>query len=515
MAYMLKKLAKMIFPPNTRIGRQVKKLAIKTGYARPFAYDARYQVWMENAEEAQYLHPITHEQNEKTPLFSIVIPAYNTQDKYLIPLINSIVDQSFDDWELILADGSNVADRKQAIKNIAKSDSRIKYFSLDENNGISGNTNKAIEKATGQYLIFADHDDTLNTHALNEIAASVIDNPKIDIIYSDEDKLTDNGISRYWPHLKPSWSPHQFLTCNYTNHVSAIRRTYVNEVGGLRSECNGAQDYDLLLRIHALPGDRVVYHIPKILYHWRAAGEVALTNFLESKNLKAKVTSIKNRPGFYDPLIFPDKKRKVLVVIGKSEDERKSQSLKQTYESITNVSNLGSVDFVTEIEFEKQTSKHTAALRPDDVVIRITENITPKSEDWLLRLVGSLELDDVYAVSPRILGYDGRIWDMGLIDSMHGKSVRLFRGLLSVDDSIYGHTEWIRDVDALSGCFVAIRYKDFINDMSTVKSPNTKQHTTIWSPVEAVFYQKIGGLNGQYNENIEITSDGSKTILWQ
>ena len=529
---MLKKIILKIFPLSTRRGRFVKRIAVKLGCARPFIYDEKYQVWMENAEELRFLHPVAYNKKEK-PMFSIVIPMYNTKDKYLNPLINSIADQSFDDWELILADGSNDSDRAAAIESISKSDSRIKYYGLKKNRGISENTNEAIKKAIGEYIVFCDHDDVLSLYALNEMAASIIDNPKIDIIYSDEDKLTDNGLNRYWPHLKPNWSPHQFLTCNYTNHISAIRSSLVNKVGGLRDKYNGAQDYDLLLRVHSLMGEKItVHHIPKILYHWRAAdestagdfsvkkyaleaGEKALTEYLSSKELKADVSSIEDRPGFYSPKIIPHKNRKALIIVGDACNERMSQSLKETYESITNTSGLSKVSFLTSHEYLANSKQCTVGLNNDDIIVRVTENIIPKSEDWLIRLAGALELDDIYAVSPRILGYDGRIWDMGCVDDIHGNRRMLFRGLLSIDDSIYGHTEWIRDVDCLTGNFVAMRYKDFDINRKEIKSDIDGYYNTVWSPVEAVFYHKISLVGGQYNENIELCSNGSKTVLWQ
>lgn len=522
---MLKKTVLAVFPPNTKRGALVKKIATKAGLAKPFVYNQHYQVWMDSAEKAKFLNPVTYNKID-TPLFSIIIPMYNTKDKYLVPLIESIVNQSFTSWELILADGSTKEERKDAIKNIAKTDTRIKYIKLLKNEGISENTNRGVEQAQGEYVIFSDHDDTLSPYALNELAAVITKDPSVEIIYSDEDKITDDGRYRFWPHFKPDWSPHQFLTCNYTNHISAVKRELVTKVKGLRTEFNGAQDYDFLLRIHALKGKRNVAHVPKVLYHWRTAegstagdfsvkeyalraGENALQEFLDSKKLNATASAIKGRPGFYEPFIQPQKGQRVLVVLGKEADDLTSEMLQVKYESLTDTSLFGKVEFVTESQFKKKP----AALKADDVIVIIRENILPDTSDWLARLAGALEMDDISFASPRIVSHDGRIWDMGLIRNAKGEYDPLFKGLKVNDDTVYGHTEWIRDVDALNSRFFACRFKDYAKD-SKIIEPTKDTYAVIWSPVSAIFYHYIKERQGQYNENIHVGKDGTKTVIW-
>ncbi|HEX6258668.1 MAG TPA: glycosyltransferase [Candidatus Saccharimonadales bacterium] len=527
---MVKKTVLALFPPATPRGRLIKRIAVKLHLAKPFAYDAKYQLWMDNAEEQLFLHPIEHTP-KKQPLFSIIVPMYNTQDKYLQPLVYSVINQSFKDWELILADGSTDPERQAAIKHLAASDERIVYFALKENKGISENTNAGLERAKGEYVVFSDHDDVLSPHALNELAAAIKDKPATEILYSDEDKITDDGVWRHWPHFKPDWSPHQFLSCNYTNHVSAVKRELANKVKGLRTECNGAQDYDFLMRIHALPGKRVVTHIPKVLYYWRTAegstagdftvkeyalkaGEKAVQTYLDSQGVTATVKSLEGRPGFYDPNIAPAKNREALVIVGNDQTNRMAKTLYEKIESMTNVDAFKHVTFVTGEEFAKRQKHYLDSLDGADVVVRILANTVPNQEDWLARLTGALELDDTFAVAPRIIAYDGRIWDMGAVIDAEGAAVPLFKGLLAHDDSPYGHTEWIRDVDTLSGDFYAIRKKDFAWDQTVVESKRAQEYVAIWSVVEATYYGSLQPKTKQFNENLNVGRNGHMTTLW-
>ncbi|MES2630710.1 MAG: glycosyltransferase [Patescibacteria group bacterium] len=516
---MLKKIVLVLFPPNTKRGVFVKRVAARFGLAQPYVYSHRYQALLDGVEDARFLLPIPYKK-ESAPLFSIVIPMYNTKDKYLFPLIESITNQSFTDWELVLADGSTEPDRIAAIREMAATDQRIRLFKLEKNEGISENTNRAIEKAEGKYVIFSDHDDTLSVHALNELAAVISQNPDTEIIYSDEDKLSDDGRFRLQPHFKAGWSPHQFLTCNYTNHISAVKRSLVNKVGGLRTEYNGAQDYDFLLRVHGLEGTRKVAHIPKILYHWRIAegstagnfsvkeyalqaGQNALQEYLLAKGLEATVSSIKDRPGFYDPYIKPKSGRKTLVVLGEDADPLASIMLRDKYQALTDTTGISDVKFVT----SKDADENIKKLRPTDFLVQIKDNIIPKSPDWLIRLLGALEMDDIKAVAPRIVTPDEKIWDMGMVIDIQGNYKDLFKGLSVYDDTEYGHTEWIRDVDALHTTFFACRVKDY--DRKDIRITPTKDtYVTIWSPVEVVFQAPIKVANGQYNENLYQDENG-------
>ncbi len=185
----------------------------------------------------------------------------------LAEAVDSVRAQTFDDWELCLVDdGSRDPQVVAALRHHAASDSRIQLASHPAARGISAATNTALELATGRYVALLDHDDTLAPDALEQIAATIAADPTLDMVYSDED-IVDGG-RQVWVHLKPAWSPDTLRTNGYTCHLGVYRRSLVQEIGGFRSEFDGSQDIDMILRLTER-SDRVA-HVPAILYHWRA-----------------------------------------------------------------------------------------------------------------------------------------------------------------------------------------------------------------------------------------------------
>lgn len=199
------------------------------------------------------------------PLFSIVVPLYRTPVEYLNELIESVLNQTYSQWELCFADGSPDDSLRKVID--AYADDRIQYQYIGENKGISGNTNEAVKMAKGDWLVLCDHDDVITEDALYEFAKKIVTDPVCDCIYSDEDKM--DGKRLYEPHFKPDYSPDLLRSNNYICHLFAVRKGLVDTYGTFRGRYDGAQDMDFILRMteHA----RHVCHVPKILYHWRVS----------------------------------------------------------------------------------------------------------------------------------------------------------------------------------------------------------------------------------------------------
>ena len=204
------------------------------------------------------------------PKISIVVPLYKTPEKYLRRLVESVQEQTYSNWELCLSDGSG-ADSPVAgiLKQLAASDKRIKVIPHDSALQISENTNSAIEAATGDFIAFADHDDELTPHALFECVKALNDHPETLVVYSDEDKMSMDGHKFFQPHFKPDYNPDLLCTVNYICHLFVVSRKVIDQVGMLRKEFDGAQDYDFIFRCVEAVKDEEIYHVPKILYHWR------------------------------------------------------------------------------------------------------------------------------------------------------------------------------------------------------------------------------------------------------
>ncbi|MFA5162298.1 MAG: glycosyltransferase [Elusimicrobiales bacterium] len=215
---------------------------------------------------------------EKMPKISIATPVYNTDAGALTAMLESVLAQTYANWELCLADGASTFPHvREILEKYSKKDPRIKVKFLDENGGIAKNSNAALGMAGGEYIGLLDHDDLLSPDALYEIVRAIHTCPDADAIYSDEDKITGDGRFRFDPHFKPAWSPDALRSHNYITHFFVVRAALLAKIGGFREGYDGSQDYDLILR--ACHVARQVLHIPRILYHWRTVeGSTALNS---------------------------------------------------------------------------------------------------------------------------------------------------------------------------------------------------------------------------------------------
>lgn len=204
------------------------------------------------------------------PKISIIIPTYNTPEKFLRECIESVLNQSYGNFEICIADDSS-ADRsvRRIIKEYSEKDIRIKYIFRKENGHISKASNSALDLATGDYIGLLDHDDILWPNALFEIVKALNQNHSAQFLYTDEDKLEEDGITHNDPFFKPDWSPDYLRSINYITHFCVIKTSLVRKVNGFRVGYEGAQDWDLFLRITNLLKSDSIFHVPKILYSWR------------------------------------------------------------------------------------------------------------------------------------------------------------------------------------------------------------------------------------------------------
>jgi glycosyltransferase involved in cell wall biosynthesis/SAM-dependent methyltransferase len=246
------------------------------------------------------------------PLISIVTPVYNVAELWLRSAIESVREQIYPHWELCLVnDASTVECVKPILDDYAASDGRIRVKHLETNAGIAGASNQALDLATGEFVGLLDHDDELTPDALVEVVKRLNEDPALDLVYSDEDKMRVEGVATD-PFFKPGWNPDLLLSCNYITHFSLFRRGLLQKIGGFQQGFEGSQDYDLLLRF--TEETQRIAHIPKVLYHWRAirgstaasptakpsaytAARRAIGQALRRRGYEAKVESIS--PGIY------------------------------------------------------------------------------------------------------------------------------------------------------------------------------------------------------------------------
>jgi GT2 family glycosyltransferase len=401
-------------------------------------------------------------------VISVLTPVHDPALWMLEEAIASVRSQSYPHWELCLADdGSADPEVIAALRRHAAEDERIKLVRLEQAGGIAGATNAALGLATGDYIALLDHDDMLTPEALELVAGQIAADPDLDMIYSDEDIVTENG-ERIWLHLKPGWSPETICTSGYTCHLGVYRRSLAAQLGGFRADLNGSQDYDFILRLVERT-DRVA-HIPRVLYHWRShshstagggdiakpyaytAARRAITEHLERRGILARVDLAP--PGLYRVVheVHPARPVTVVCPIGREPDEARTvvslaTSLKEQSHAGWQLMIAGSraglqnttralaeagIDAARILAVEADGSPVGAAnsaasrARTDDLVLMLEPHVG-LTNDWLRRLVGYCSEPGVAAAGPVVLSASGRIEQAGIALG-HGLPLCLLHG---------------------------------------------------------------------------------------
>lgn len=449
--------------------------------------DAYYHAWASRNEDECFAESIT---DQDAPLISVVVPTFNTLQTHLLEMVFSVVNQHYGNWELLLVNASSDEGRKQAVRNCGEIDERIRIIEVGENRGIAGNTNAGLAEARGSYVAFLDHDDMLHACALH-CAVDTIVKYKPDLIYTDEDKISHKGDLFFGPHCKPRWSPDLLRNVNYINHLTVIRTDCVKKVDGLRPAFDGAQDYDLLLRVIDIckPSIR---HIAQVLYHWRAAdsstardisnkqyifdaGKRAIQQHLDRNKLAAKAKVIRGKPGFYR--VEYNRLERFSIVIGPVEPRRRrvcawwlKKVLAKTGTGDTELiigdwykEYAAELDVRPKIRWVKGGTdywKEAAKLVSAQAVVCFQIMATPPSKDSLRDLAAVARHAQTLAVAPIIIGPDSTIIDAGFVEVDFGLQP-LFAGCKLGQSTHFGSTDWTRNTMGLTMGVFAVRDDTF------------------------------------------------------
>ena len=402
--------------------------------------EKRYQSWMKKNETD--LNIINEEGVPYKPLISVVVPVYNVSTKMLKECIMSVVNQTYNNWELCLADdASTMPEVRKCLKSF-ENNPKIKIKYRDKNGHISRSTNSAIEMATGEYVAFMDCDDVLAVNALYEVVKLLNKDKNLDFIYSDEDKLSEDGKHRHQPHFKPDWSPDTMMSLMYTCHLGVYRKKIGDEIGWLRTGFEGAQDYDFTLRF--TEKTKSIGHIPKILYHWRErkestainpeakgyiveAAKKAKTEALERRGYEAELEWVSNIYQFrvnYKAvgntkvsIIIPSKdnfevyKRCIDTLTGKTlyknyeiitVDNGSSDTNRQKYEKY--IKEKGQKYIYMPMEFNFSKMCNIGVENSDgELILLLNDDMEIISGEWMERMVGHALLPYIGAVGAKLL----------------------------------------------------------------------------------------------------------------
>ncbi|MGH2939055.1 MAG: glycosyltransferase family 2 protein [Solirubrobacterales bacterium] len=411
------------------------------------------------------------------PRFSILTPVFETPADVLAAMLRSVRRQGFEDWELCLVDDRSIAPHVQEVLAAAeRQDSRIRVMTRDENGGIVAASNDALAMARGEFIALLDHDDTLHPDALEAVTGAIDGAPDVDYLYTDEDKIDAAG-HHLGPFFKPDWSPERMRTQMYTCHLSVLRRSLVEEVGGFDAEFEGSQDWDLVLRVTEKA--RRVVHVPRILYHWRMletsaagggeaakpwafeAGTRAIQAHLERTGIPAEATRDTDHPGVYQLHPHLTEKPKVTIVIPTAGTVREvryeplvliehcvrsivEHSTYENYEIVvvadTSVdgevlARLGDhggerlkiVPFPEPFNFSAKINR--GAVHGDgEMLLLLNDDMEVVTPDWIERLVMYAGLPGVGAVGGRLFWEDGRIQHAGIVYENAGFPGHIYRG---------------------------------------------------------------------------------------
>jgi O-antigen biosynthesis protein len=477
----------------------------RTATTSPADFCASYSQWiLENEPDEIELESQRKKAGifRNIPLVSIVSPVYNPDPAALERMIGSIIDQTYSNWELCLADGCSSDPHVQKIlRQSSEKDKRVKIVFLKQNNGISGNTNSALATARGEYIALVDHDDVLAPNALFEVVKLLNQDPDLDLIYSDNDVLSRDGTQRSQPLFKPGWSPAILLSANYLTHLTVIRREIIDEIGVFNPEMDGAQDWDLFLRL-AEKTNRIA-HIPKILYHWReSAGSTATNIYAKSYAPQAQLRAIEDhltRKGLRSPRAFFDSTgfirvdwklpiEKMISILIPSRGS--SAMLENCINSILEKSNYLNFEIIIINNGEKKPDAfpYYSRLRQErkvrilhyegtfnysavnnfgarhaegEILLFLNNDTEVVSPDFLREIVLWTGLEDVGIVGAKLLNPDGRIQHAGVILGMTGFAGHVFGGAPEGYFSIFGLSEWYRDFNAVTAACMALRREVF------------------------------------------------------
>ena len=373
--------------------------------------------------------------------FSIVVPTYHTPELFLRQMIESVLGQTFCRVELCIADGSSDDSVETIVNEYQKIDSRIQYKRLEENKGISENTNEGLKLATGEYIGLLDHDDLLELHALYEMRMELEKHPDAEVLYSDEDKVTFDLQHYFEPHYKPDFNPDLLRSNNYICHFLVMKRELLEKIGGFRPEFDGAQDFDLVLRLTEKA--KKVVHIPKVLYHWRSheastaanpmsklyayeAGRRAVEAHLERCGEKGIVTDTRFY-GFYQTKYKICGKMSVDIVLYACE-EKNPKKILNNFSSELHRQNTGNVIYYKN-EFNKFVTFDKGKNLTGEVILFAKAGLAGVSKDALLQLAGNCLRDGIGMAGGRVLSKRGELLCGRMEPDRSGKMVYADAGL--------------------------------------------------------------------------------------
>ncbi len=434
-------------------------------------------------------------QFKNSPKISVIVPMYKTKEKFFKDLVKCMINQTYSNWELCLADGS--PEPNENLKKYYEQDERIKYKFLGENKGIAGNTNSAIEMTTGEYIALLDHDDILADYALFEVINCINKYPNAEFIYSDEDKIDEND-NRYDAYFKPDFAPDTLRCQNYICHFSIFKKELMDKLQGFKVDYDGAQDYDIFLRMSELTKTENIKHIPKILYHWRVhsestaklnsnaknyafeAGKKAIEDHLKRIGLEGTVSEgciegiyridykVKGEPKV--SIVIPNKDgRDILKVCVDSILEKTTyknyeivivENNSETEEIFEYYKQIEQNEKIKVVKYPNKGFNYSAIINygvkesEGEYIVQLNNDTELITQNWLEIMLGFVQREDVGAVGVKLYFPDETIQHAGIIVGIGGIAGNRFKSIPKDGHGYFAKESMIENLSAVTAACI-------------------------------------------------------------
>jgi len=521
-----------------------------------------YAAWIDDydrlSDEDRQVFRREIERFSAKPLISILMPVYNTQRKYLERAIRSVLDQSYPHWELCISDdASTLPHVREVLDAFGRSDARIKVNYRKSNGHIAANSNSALELATGEYVALLDHDDELAEQALFWFVREILTHPDTDIVYSDEDKLNDQG-RRFGALFKPDWNPAMVMAQNYVCHLTMYRRSLIEAAGAFRVGFEGSQDLDLVLRCAELSDAKRIRHIPRVLYHWRAdsgstasevgreakpytweAGARAIKEHLDRRGIEASVKPVIEQ--YYQveyPPVQPAPKVTIIIPTALKMEfvpHCFSSVLKTTsypnFEVIvtvdqSHVKSAAQKKFLDEIGADRRVRVHlyqdqsfnyarannrAVAMSDAPLVCFLNDDVEVITKDWLEQLVARGVMEDIGAVGAMLYYPTDCIQHAGVVLGLGGTAGHQFHNMPRGSAGYYGRAMLEQDLSCVTAACMVMRRRVFdaiggfnetyavaFNDVDLCIRIRQRGLRIVWTPSVEMYHHESASL-GKHN----------------
>ena len=489
-----------LIPPSA-MKKYIKSffVVLKRGnnFSNLYTNQKAYLKWIDEQETIEEYKKLKY-----NPKFSFIVPVYNVSKKLLTECIDSLLNQSYDNFEICICDDNSTnIETLNTLKDYEKKDKiKIKYRS--KNGMISSSSNDAIKLSDGDFIVLVDNDDVIEKDSLYYFALELNKNKNLDLIYSDEDKLDYNG-KRMEPHFKPDYSPDTFHGVNYICHLTCIRKAILEKVGYFRSEYDGSQDYDLFLRIEDVTTN--IGHIPKVLYHWRQtntstagylgnksyayiAGKKALEDTFKRRNIKAEVI---DNPKVSTYLVkYKHNNEKVSIIIPMKD---KADITRNCLESIINKTTYSNYEIIIidnnsseeetfkmldyyknkynnikvkriETEFNYSYLNNEAVkIAKGDILCFLNNDTEVIDSNWLDEMVGYAIQKHIGAVGIKLLYKDKKVQHAGVVLGYGGVAGHIFVPYAKDDVGLFGRLAMPYNYTAVTAACMVIEKKKFLS----------------------------------------------------